>query len=150
MCGAPRYPLLTAAVCPAQDDAFKKLEAFDYAKQKVTRYFGDIPATATLPDMKPNIPKRAADTRETVPDRVPQVRVYRAWTVAQNGSRDATLLAMLSQILGGSATSRLDTRLVYGDKLVDSVSTAMWSAELASTFFIQADVKQGVETIEPR
>src|SRR5215207_5989771 len=29
--------LLTAAVCPAQDDAFKKLEAFDYAKQKVTR-----------------------------------------------------------------------------------------------------------------
>ena len=29
--------LLTAAACPAQDDAFKKLEAFDYAKQKVTR-----------------------------------------------------------------------------------------------------------------
>ena len=29
--------LLVAAVCPAQDDAFKKLEAFDYAKQKVTR-----------------------------------------------------------------------------------------------------------------
>ena len=29
--------LLVAAVCPAQDDAFKQLEAFDYAKQKVTR-----------------------------------------------------------------------------------------------------------------
>jgi hypothetical protein len=29
--------LLAAAVCPAQDDAFKKLEALDYAKQKVTR-----------------------------------------------------------------------------------------------------------------
>ena len=29
--------LLAAALCPAQDDAFKKLEAFDYAKQKVTR-----------------------------------------------------------------------------------------------------------------
>ena len=29
--------LLVAAVCPAQDDAFKKLEAFDYAKQKMTR-----------------------------------------------------------------------------------------------------------------
>lgn len=29
--------LLAAAVCPAQDDAFKKLEAIDYAKQKVTR-----------------------------------------------------------------------------------------------------------------
>ncbi len=29
--------LLAAAVCPAQDDAFKKLEAFDYSKQKVGR-----------------------------------------------------------------------------------------------------------------
>ena len=29
--------LLVAAACPAQDDAFKKLEAIDYAKQKVTR-----------------------------------------------------------------------------------------------------------------
>ncbi|TCZ82402.1 pitrilysin family protein [Lysobacter sp. N42] len=115
------------------------------AKEKVTRYFGDIPASATLPDMKTNIPRRPADTRETVPDRVPQVRIYRAWPVAETGSRDATLLAMLSQILGGSATSRLDARLVYGDKLVDNVGTSMWSAELASTFFISADVKQGVE-----
>jgi hypothetical protein len=29
--------LLAAAACPAQDDAFKKLEALDYAKQRVTR-----------------------------------------------------------------------------------------------------------------
>jgi hypothetical protein len=29
--------LLVAAACPAQDDPFKKLEAIDYAKQKVTR-----------------------------------------------------------------------------------------------------------------
>jgi hypothetical protein len=29
--------LLVAAACPAQDDAFKKLEALDYAKQRVTR-----------------------------------------------------------------------------------------------------------------
>ena len=29
--------LLAAAFCPAQDDAFKKLEALDYAKQKATR-----------------------------------------------------------------------------------------------------------------
>ncbi|TBR07152.1 MAG: insulinase family protein [Lysobacter sp.] len=115
------------------------------AKQKVTRYFGDIPATATLPDMKTNIPKRAKDTRETIPDRVPQVRIYRAWPVAQTGSRDASLLQMFAQILGGSATSRLDERLAYQDKLVDSVGVSMWNAELASTFFIQADVKQGVE-----
>ena len=115
------------------------------AKQKVTRYFGDIPASATLPDMQTNIPKRTQDTRETIPDRVPQVRIYRAWPVAETGTRDSTLLAMFSQILGGSATSRLDTRLVYGDKLVDNTGTALWSQEISGTFMITADVKQGVE-----
>jgi len=115
------------------------------AKAKVTKYFGDIPATATLPDMKTNIPKRAKDTRETVPDRVPQVRIYRAWPVAETGTRDATLLQMFSQILGGSATSRLDTRLVYGDKLVDSTGTSLWGQEIAGTFMVTADVKKGVE-----
>ncbi len=29
--------LVAAAACPAQDDPFKKLEAFDYAKQKISR-----------------------------------------------------------------------------------------------------------------
>jgi zinc protease len=115
------------------------------AKEKVTRYFGDIPASATLPDMKANIPEREKDTREVVPDRVPQVRIYRAWPVAENGSTDSTLLMLASQVLGGSASSRLDTRLVHGDKLADNVSTSLWNSEIAGTFFITADVKQGVD-----
>ncbi|HXH01628.1 MAG TPA: pitrilysin family protein, partial [Xanthomonadaceae bacterium] len=115
------------------------------AKDKVTRYFGDIPASATLPDMKAWVPRRPADTRETVGDRVPQVRIYRAWPVAEFGTTDATLLDLFASVLGGSAASRLDTRLVHRDKLADSVSSYAGSNEIAGTFFMQADVKQGVE-----
>ena len=115
------------------------------AKEKVTRYFGDIPASATLPDMPTRIPKRTADTREDVPDRVPQVRIYRAWPVAENGTDDSTLLTLFSQVLGGSASSRLDSRLVHGDKLLDNVGTSNFGAEISGLFFITADVKQGVE-----
>ncbi|MFD0739565.1 M16 family metallopeptidase [Lysobacter koreensis] len=115
------------------------------AKEKALRYFGDIPASATLKDMPTQIPKRSQDTREIVPDRVPQVRIYRAWPVAENGSQDSTLLTLLSQVLGGSASSRLDTRLVHGDKLADSVGTHAWNSEISGTFFITADVKQGVD-----
>lgn len=115
------------------------------AKEKVTRYFGDIPASATLADMKPNIPKRAQDTRETVPDRVPQVRIYRAWPVAEMGTPDATQLELFSQILGGSASSRLDARLVHGDKIADQVSTSPWMSEIAGTFIVSATVKDGVD-----
>jgi zinc protease len=115
------------------------------AKQKVAKYFGDIPASATLPDMPASVPKRPADTRETIPDRVPQVRIYRAWPVAENGTRDANLLVLFSQVLGGSASSRLDTRLVHQDKLVDSTGTSAWASELSGTFFITADVKKDVD-----
>ncbi len=116
------------------------------AKQKVAEYFGDIPASATLADMPTNIPKRDKDTRETVPDRVPQVRIYRAWPVAELGSKDATLLDLFAQVLGGSASSRFDTRLVHRDKIADNASAYAWSSELSGTFFLVATVKDGVDT----
>jgi predicted Zn-dependent peptidase len=115
------------------------------AKQKVTRYFGDIPASATLADMPTNIPKRTRDTRETVPDRVPQVRIYRAWPVAELGTQEATLLDLFAQVLGGSASSRLETRLVHGDKIADNASAYAWSSELSGTFFLVSTVKTGVD-----
>jgi predicted Zn-dependent peptidase len=116
------------------------------AKAKVARYFGDIPASATLADMPTNIPKRSADTRETVPDRVPQVRVYRAWPVAETATTDSVLLYLFSQVLGGSDSSRLDARLVHGDKIADNVSTMYWNSEISGTFFVMTTVKQGGDT----
>jgi predicted Zn-dependent peptidase len=115
------------------------------AREKVTRYFGDIPASATLADMPTNIPKRTQDTRETIPDRVPQYRVYRAWPVAELGSKDAILLDLFGQVLGGSAASRFDTRLVHGDKIADNASAYNWSSEISGTFFLTATVKDGVD-----
>ncbi|WP_411833600.1 M16 family metallopeptidase [Pseudoxanthomonas mexicana] len=115
------------------------------AKEKVTRYFGDIPASATLADMKTNIPRRTQDTREIIPDRVPQVRVYRAWPVAEMGTDDATLLDLFAQVLGGSAASRFDTRLVHGDKIADQASAYGWSSEISGTFFLVATAKEGVD-----
>ena len=115
------------------------------ARQKVTQYFGDIPASATLADMPTNIPERTQDTRETVPDRVPQVRIYRAWPVAELGSKDATLLDLFAEVLGGSASSRFDTRLVHGDKIADNASAYTWSSEISGTFFLLATVKEGVD-----
>ncbi|MET0290313.1 MAG: pitrilysin family protein [Pseudoxanthomonas sp.] len=114
------------------------------AREKALKYFGDIPATATLKDMAPDIPKRSADTREIVPDRVPQVRIYRGWPVAQMGSTDATLLDLFAQVLGGSASSRFDERLVHGEKIADSASASNMSSEISGTFLLMSTVKEGV------
>ena len=120
------------------------------AKQKALRYFGDIPATATLKDMATRIPQRERDTEETIGDRVPQARVYRAWPVAQFGAADGTDLGLFAQVLGGSAASRLDERLVHRDRIADSASVSINDAEISGTLVVVANVKQGVDPAKVR
>jgi zinc protease len=113
------------------------------AKAKVTKYFGDIAPTATVPRMKPQVAARKATTRETATDQVPQTRVYRVWNVPQFGSVDAERLGLFAHVLGGARSSRLDRRLLHADKSVDSISASVNTSQLGGTFFIMANVKQG-------
>jgi len=115
------------------------------AKEKVTRYFGDIPATPTMaqPKVDPAVLKQSGRTE--LEDKVPQVMVQRLWNVPQAATRDADLLDLVSDVLGGSASSRLDARLVHQDQLVDSIGTANYNSQLGGSFSIRAMVKQGVD-----
>ncbi len=85
------------------------------------------------------------DGRTELEDKVPQVMVRRVWNVPQTGTRDADMLDLFSDVLGGSASSRLDRRLVHQDKLVDSIGTANWASQLGGNFMVNAMVKQGVD-----
>ncbi|MBB5944288.1 pitrilysin family protein [Xanthomonas sp. 3307] len=115
------------------------------AKEKVTRYFGDIPAGPTMAQPKVDVAQRSQSTRETMTDKVPQTRIYRVWNVAQTGTEDVDRLQLLAQVLGGAKSSRLDRRLVHEDKLVDQISASVWPSQLGSGFGIIAMVKQGVD-----
>ena len=120
------------------------------AKEKVTRYFGDIPASITVPKISPDPAPRTASTRETMSDRVAQARIYRVWNVPQFGTADLSHLQLVAQSLGGSKSSRLDKRLVHEEKLADSVSAGAWGGELGSTFaiIVNASAPEHVEKIE--
>ncbi|MCW0464253.1 M16 family metallopeptidase [Xanthomonas sacchari] len=115
------------------------------AKEKVTRYFGDIPAGPSMAQPKVDVAQRSQSTRETMTDKVPQTRIYRVWNVAQTSTEDVDRLQLLAQVLGGATSSRLDRRLVHQDKLVDMVSASVWPSQLGSGFGIIAMVKQGVD-----
>ncbi|WP_374474077.1 M16 family metallopeptidase [Arenimonas sp.] len=115
------------------------------AKAKVAKYFGDIPAGPTMAQPKVDPAPRTTSTRDEFTDRVPQARVYRVWNTAEYGTVDADRLQLLAQVLGGSRASRLDKRLVHQDKLADSVSAGAWGNQLGGLFFLQVDVKQGVD-----
>lgn len=115
------------------------------AKEKVARYFGDIPAGPSMAQPKVDVAKREKSTRETMTDKVPQARIYRAWNVAEVGTTDIDQLQLFAQVLGGAKASRLDQRLLHQDKLVDNVSAGAYSSQLGSNFMIMATVKQGVD-----
>ncbi|MBN6150637.1 insulinase family protein [Xanthomonas sp. AmX2] len=115
------------------------------ARDKVARYFGDIPAGPTMAQPKVDVAVRSVATRQTMTDKVPQARIYRVWNVAQTGTEDIDRLQLLAQVLGGAKSSRLDRRLVHEDKLVDQISAGAWPGQLGSNFGIIATVKQGVD-----
>jgi predicted Zn-dependent peptidase len=115
------------------------------AREKVMKYFGDIPAGPPVQRQAAWVAARDYSARDRMDDQVAQTRIIREWNVAQRGTRDLVLLDLAADILGGGKTSRLYQRLVYQDKLVDDVSVGVGPFELSSQFQLQADVKQGVD-----
>jgi predicted Zn-dependent peptidase len=115
------------------------------AKAKVTKYFGDIPASASVKKMPPKIAARTKSTREQTTDQVPQARVYRVWNIPGYGTQDGDRLALFAHVLGGARSSRLDRRLLHVDKSVDQISASAFTSQLGGIFFVQADIKQGVD-----
>lgn len=117
----------------------------ELAKAKALEYFGDIPAGPPVARQQPWTAPRTSSTRDTMQDQVAQVRIYREWNLPWLGDADTAQLQLAASVLGGGKTSRLYERLVYRDKLVDSVSVDLQPFALASMLQLSADVKEGVD-----
>lgn len=115
------------------------------AQAKVLKYFGDIPAGPPVPRQQPWTAARTTSTRAIQHDHVAQTRIVREWNVPHDGDADTALLDLAAFALGGGKTSRLYQRLVYKDKLVDSVSVDVQAFALASQFVLTADIKNGID-----
>ncbi|GAA5002696.1 insulinase family protein [Pseudoluteimonas lycopersici] len=115
------------------------------AKDKVAKYFGDIPAGPPVARQAEWVAPRTTSTRSQMEDVVSQTRILREWNIPARSERDFVLLDLAADVLGGGKTSRLYQRLVYQDKLVDSVSAGASPFELSGQFEITADVKQGAD-----
>ncbi len=115
------------------------------AKEKVTKYFADIPASPTMTQPALNIAARTESTRFEMSDRVPQPRLYRAWNTPEFGTDEAQQLGLLAQVLAGARSSRLDKRLVFDEALADNVGAFSWGSQLSGMFMVQVDIKQGVD-----
>jgi zinc protease len=104
------------------------------AREKVEKYYGDIPPGPPIAKQQVWIAKRVGTHRGWVQDRVPQARLYRVWNVPEFGSPEEAQLDLVAQILGRGKTSRLYKRLVYKDQIATSATAANDTNEIGGQF----------------
>ncbi|MBZ0178903.1 MAG: insulinase family protein [Melioribacteraceae bacterium] len=115
----------------------------EVAKEKVEKYFGDIPPGPPISKYDTWIAKMKGTKRQIVEDRVPQARIYKVWNVPEWGNEELAYLDLASDILAMGKTSRLYKRLVYDDQIATNVAAYYSPGEIGSQFVIQATVKPG-------
>ncbi len=106
----------------------------EVARQKVEKYYGELPPGPPLAKQQSWIAKRSGTHRGVVQDRVPQARLYRVWNVPGGHTETEPLLDLAAQVLGGGNTSRLYKRLVYTEQLATSASASNDTGEIAGQF----------------
>jgi zinc protease len=106
----------------------------EVAKEKVEKYYGEIPAGPPIAKQEVWVAKRTGTHRGWVQDRVPQARLYRVWNVPQYGSSEEPLLDLAAGTLGQGKTSRLYKRLVYKDQIATSATASDGTNEIGGQF----------------
>jgi zinc protease len=115
------------------------------AREKVEKYFGDIPAGPPVARQQAWVAKRAGSQRGIMQDRVPQARIYKVWNIPGWGTRDGDYLNLVGDILSTGKRSRLYKRLVYDEQIATDVSASLDLREISGLFVIQASARPGTE-----
>jgi len=112
--------------------------------EKVEKYFGDIPPGPPLSKPVEWIPEHTSERRRTMQDRVPQARLYKAWTGPRWGTAEAVQLALATHILASGKKSRLYERLAYTDQTVTNIDMAYFALEIAGLTYLAATAQPGM------
>lgn len=120
----------------------------EQARTLATKYFGAIPPGPPLSRVQAWVPVLEQDLRDSVQDRVPQHRIYRAWHLPPMGERQTHAMELFASVLAGSESAPLNRQLVFERKLATDVSASVWDKQLTSTFIVSVDVKPGVDPAE--
>ncbi|MCJ7504705.1 MAG: insulinase family protein, partial [Acidobacteriia bacterium] len=115
------------------------------ARQKVERYFGDIPSGPPITKHQTWVAKQTGVHRQLMQDRVPQARIYKVWNTPEWGSAENDYLDLVTDVLAQGKTSRLYKRLVYDDQIATNVQAFIYPKELGSQVWAMAQARPGIE-----
>jgi len=109
----------------------------DKTKEMVEKYYGDIPK-GTNEIFRPKIvePPQTAEVRDTVLDNIQLPAVIEAYHMPAQGTKDYYALSMLTTLLSGGESSRLNKRLVDKEKIALQVASFPFDLEDPSLFLL--------------
>jgi zinc protease len=113
------------------------------AREKVQRYFGDIPPGPPLTHRERWIPDRVPASRVVMEDRVPEARIYKVWLAPEWIDDESTYLQLADAVLTSGKTSRLYRRLVYEDQIATDAGAFAMINEIAGAYVVYATAGEG-------
>src|SRR6185312_11351806 len=114
---------------------------YERALELVSKYFGGITPGPPLSRLDTWTPTLDRNIRDEMQDRVPQTRLYRVYHAPAWKDRELDYLNLVTDVLSGSKSARLDRRLVYEKELVTSVSAGVNASELGSLILLTLTMK---------
>ena len=112
-------------------------------REKVQKYYGDIPSGPPVTHQQVWIAKMAGTHRQVVQDRVPQARIYKVWNVPEFGSADADYIDLVSDCLSNGKSSRFYKRLVYEDQIATEAVAYTDLREIGGQFYVRGTARPG-------
>src|SRR5437588_4394816 len=113
------------------------------AREKVEKYFGDIPSGPPVAHQQVWVAKMTGTHRQVVQDRVPQARIYKVWNIPEYGSAEADYLDLVSDCLSNGKSSRFYKRLVYEDQIATDAVAFTDLKEIGGQFYVRATARPG-------
>ncbi len=107
-------------------------------KKWIEKYFGPIAKGGEITRPNPEMPKLDKEIRTTVDDPLaPLPRRFMVWHGVRQFSTDEAALDILGNILSSGRGSRLQSKLIFDNKLAQNVGAFNGSNEIGGTFQIQ-------------
>ena len=118
------------------------------AKDKVTHYFGEAPSGVPLVHAKKWIPILTENRKESMYDRVGQIRIARVWALPGLNDRDTTLMYLVNESLVGNKNSPLRKVLVDDLQLATAVRGSAYGRVMSGEYTLTIDLRPGVTAEE--
>ena len=117
----------------------------EHVKELAEKWFGDIPSGEKYNRHLPAEPKQNEARRMTVHRNVPMDAIYKTWHMCARRDEDYYATDLLTDILGGGASSRLYQSLVKEQQLFANINCYHFGSLDKGLLTIEGQLIQGVE-----